>query len=331
MSNFLKKSVNFLLFALLLSLANPIKSHAEKIEGLRTDLYSKIFPNTLKKIELSLDFEGINASKSKLKDATNVVASSFFYEDLFTEAGKAKFKQVLARVLSEKYGLNPQNIYILTLKSIEKFDINEFREFLKDADDYKKGQIKRFLEQNSSQNLKNQAPKTQNLALNLQNSQQNSRNFLQNDIKNSQNLALNFQNLPNFQDDFSKLLMNDLAQTQTSQNAYLQGLNPLLNGINLLLNDTSNSETLSNQSLLKAQDINTLNAQNALKALNINNLQNQTNTNPQNIGDIKIQNSLEVPNIDTKSLQIPNIPHYKEPDNKTLRLKDANITLGKNP
>ncbi|WP_273337251.1 hypothetical protein [Campylobacter avium] len=62
-----------------------IQAQSLKIEDLRTELYSKEGKNILKKIELSLEFEGENLEQNKLKDATNTVISSFFYEDIFTK------------------------------------------------------------------------------------------------------------------------------------------------------------------------------------------------------------------------------------------------------
>ena len=74
-----------------------IQAQSLKIEDLRTELYSKEGKNILKKIELSLEFEGENLEQNKLKDATNTVISSFFYEDIFTELGKLRFNQSLSR------------------------------------------------------------------------------------------------------------------------------------------------------------------------------------------------------------------------------------------
>ncbi len=78
-----------------------------KIEHLRTELYSKAAENTLKKIELSLEFEGENlrANENRLLDSTNTVIASFFYEDIFTELGKMRFKDTLIKFINKKYQL----------------------------------------------------------------------------------------------------------------------------------------------------------------------------------------------------------------------------------
>ena len=109
-----------------------IQAQSIKIKDLRTDLYSKEAKNSLKKIELSLEFEGENLEESKLQDATNTIISSFFYEDIFTELGKLRFKQSLSRYVKQKYKINIKDIYILKLKGVQDFDIEELKSFLKE-------------------------------------------------------------------------------------------------------------------------------------------------------------------------------------------------------
>lgn len=124
-----------------------------KIENVRTELYSKSAPNSLKKVEFSLEFEGANlfSNENKLLDSTNTVVASFFYEDLFTELGKMKFKDTLMKFINKKYQLGVKNVYILSLKGVEKFDIKEFKSFLEESTEEKKEEIKRVVnEQNSS-------------------------------------------------------------------------------------------------------------------------------------------------------------------------------------
>ena len=109
-----------------------IQAQSLKIEDLRTELYSKEGKNILKKIELSLEFEGENLEQNKLKDATNTVISSFFYEDIFTELGKLRFKQSLSRYIKQKYKIDIKEVYIIKLTGVQKFDIEELKSFLKD-------------------------------------------------------------------------------------------------------------------------------------------------------------------------------------------------------
>lgn len=138
---------------LLVILAVFVVAQNVRIENLRTELYSKSAENTLKKVELSLEFEGVNlhSNENKLLDSTNTVIASFFYEDLFTELGKMRFKDTLIKFAQKKYQLGIKNIYILSLKGIEKFDIKEFKSFLEESSDEKKEAIKKVVnEQNTS-------------------------------------------------------------------------------------------------------------------------------------------------------------------------------------
>lgn len=127
-----------------------------KIEHLRTELYSKAAENTLKKIELSLEFEGENlrANENRLLDSTNTVIASFFYEDIFTELGKMRFKEALSKFASSHYGISVKNVFILSLKGIESFDLDELKSFLEDSEtpaNTRKRQLKKaFTESNSS-------------------------------------------------------------------------------------------------------------------------------------------------------------------------------------
>lgn len=127
-----------------------------KIEHLRTELYSKAAENTLKKIELSLEFEGENlrANENRLLDSTNTVIASFFYEDIFTELGKMRFKEALSKFASSHYGISVKNVFILSLKGIESFDLDELKNFLEDSEtpaNTRKRQLKKaFKESNSS-------------------------------------------------------------------------------------------------------------------------------------------------------------------------------------
>lgn len=127
-----------------------------KIEHLRTELYSKAAENTLKKIELSIEFEGENlrANENRLLDSTNTVIASFFYEDIFTELGKMRFKEALSKFASSHYGISVKNVFILSLKGIESFDLDELKSFLEDSEtpaNTRKRQLKKaFKDSNSS-------------------------------------------------------------------------------------------------------------------------------------------------------------------------------------
>lgn len=111
-----------------------IYANSLSIEDFRMDLYSKAGNNTLKKIEMTLDFEGENLEQKKIIDALNTIVSSYFYEDLFTEVGKNNFKETLLKFSNKKYKTQIKNIYILKVNSVAQFDIEELKRFVKDLE-----------------------------------------------------------------------------------------------------------------------------------------------------------------------------------------------------
>ncbi|AJD01410.1 flagellar basal body-associated FliL family protein [Campylobacter lari] len=111
-----------------------IYANSLSIEDFRTDLYSKVGNNTLKKIEITLDFEGENLEEKKIIDALNTIISSYFYEDLFTEVGKNNFKETLLKFSNKKYKTQIKNIYILKINSVSQFDLEELKRFVKDLE-----------------------------------------------------------------------------------------------------------------------------------------------------------------------------------------------------
>ncbi|ECP5271505.1 flagellar basal body-associated FliL family protein [Campylobacter lari] len=111
-----------------------IYANSLSVEDFRTDLYSKAGNNTLKKIEMTLDFEGENLEQKKIIDALNTIVSSYFYEDLFTEVGKNNFKETLLKFSNKKYKTQIKNIYILKVNSVAQFDIEELKRFVKDLE-----------------------------------------------------------------------------------------------------------------------------------------------------------------------------------------------------
>lgn len=134
-----------------------------RFDSLRTELYSKNEANTLRKIDLGLEFEGasLGTKKSQILDATNSVISAFFYEDIFTERGKIVFKDKLINYLAQKYGIHVRNIFILSVKGVEKFDLDELKSFLKDSEKgvSSKNSPKSPKNKTTEQNLSMQIPK----------------------------------------------------------------------------------------------------------------------------------------------------------------------------
>ncbi|MBT0827718.1 MULTISPECIES: flagellar basal body-associated FliL family protein [Campylobacter] len=129
-----------------------IYANSLSIEDFRTDLYSKVGNNTLKKIEMTLDFEGENLEQKKIIDALNTIVSSYFYEDLFTEVGKNNFKETLLKFSNKKYKTQIKNIYILKINSVSQFDIEELKRFVKDLEK-KEEDSKETAKQEENQNI----------------------------------------------------------------------------------------------------------------------------------------------------------------------------------
>lgn len=133
------------IYIMLLCLVLNVFADVLKIENFRTDLYSKTGANTLKKVEFSLELHGkeLNQFESKIKDALLSVISAFFYEDIFTELGKEKFKNTFLSFSNKKYQSSIDSVFFLSLKSIDSFDLEEFKAYLEDVEHKKsKGQLK---------------------------------------------------------------------------------------------------------------------------------------------------------------------------------------------
>jgi len=114
----MKKALFALLFA-----SSLLYGELYKIPDFEADLFSKE-GNKLKKIELSIMFDGDNVRTNdyKLLDALNVIISSFYVEDLFTSQGKERFKDLLRKYIMKKYMLDIDFIYILHLTIHEQID-----------------------------------------------------------------------------------------------------------------------------------------------------------------------------------------------------------------
>lgn len=121
---------------LLAFLSLSLNAQSLELDKIRTDLYSKSGANVLKKVEISLEFEGekLKENENKLTDAVNTVISGFFYEDVFTELGKNNFKKTLEKFIDKKYKIKINDIYILSLSGVEKFDLEEFKRFLESTE-----------------------------------------------------------------------------------------------------------------------------------------------------------------------------------------------------
>ena len=94
-----------------------------EIKNLEVDLYSKTSAE-MKKISMDLHiFTNEVAKSSAIKDAINVIVSSFYAQDLMSSKGKEAFKEAIKKYSASKYKIKIDDVYILTLKEIDNIDI----------------------------------------------------------------------------------------------------------------------------------------------------------------------------------------------------------------
>lgn len=277
-----------------------------KIEHLRTELYSKAAENTLKKIELSIEFEGENlrANENRLLDSTNTVIASFFYEDIFTELGKMRFKEALSKFASSHYGISVKNVFILSLKGIESFDLDELKSFLEDSEtpaNTRKRQLKKAFKESNSSAKATPAPKNAPL-----------QNF-------SAQQSVQIPPLPNV----SALLDDNGAGG--ALNALLSGAN----GTNALSDEALNAlPAAALKALTKGGALNggvlPDNAALINKALSNKALPTNNALNALSASDTAFD--LSVDDINPKILPLPNIELVKDTPPQPIKLKDGNFT-----
>ena len=106
-----------------------------EIKNLEVDLYSKT-SSEMKKISMDLHiFTNEVAKSSAIKDAINVIVSSFYAQDLMSSKGKEAFKEAIKKYSASKYKIKIHDVYILSLKEIDNIDI---KRLVKQLDKYYK-------------------------------------------------------------------------------------------------------------------------------------------------------------------------------------------------
>ena len=106
-----------------------------EIKNLEVDLYSKT-SSEMKKISMDLHiFTNEVAKSSAIKDAINVIVSSFYAQDLMSSKGKEAFKEAIKKYSASKYKIKIDDVYILSLKEIDNIDITRL---VKQLDKYYK-------------------------------------------------------------------------------------------------------------------------------------------------------------------------------------------------
>ena len=87
-----------------------------EIKNLEVDLYSKT-SSEMKKISMDLHiFTNEVAKSSAIKDAINVIVSSFYAQDLMSSKGKEAFKEAIKKYSASKYKIKIDDVYILSFK-----------------------------------------------------------------------------------------------------------------------------------------------------------------------------------------------------------------------
>ena len=90
----------------------------------------------MKKISMDLHiFTNEVAKSSAIKDAINVIVSSFYAQDLMSSKGKEAFKEAIKKYSASKYKIKIDDVYILSLKEIDNIDI---KRLVKQLDKYYK-------------------------------------------------------------------------------------------------------------------------------------------------------------------------------------------------
>ena len=117
--------------------------HAQtfEIKDFESDIFSKE-GNKLRGVTLSiwLEGEGLDRYGYQIKDALNIVLSSFYLEDLLTSKGKEGFKKSFKQYLKKKYSITLDNLYFNELKrSSRSLDIDALILALKEAGFIQKG------------------------------------------------------------------------------------------------------------------------------------------------------------------------------------------------
>lgn len=111
-----------------------------EIKNLEVDLYSKT-SSEMKKISMDLHiFTNEVAKSSAIKDAINVIVSSFYAQDLMSSKGKEAFKEAIKKYSASKYKIKIDDVYILSLKEIDNIDI---KRLVKQLDKYYKNNAKK--------------------------------------------------------------------------------------------------------------------------------------------------------------------------------------------
>ena len=106
-----------------------------ELKNFEVDVYTKN-NSDMKKITMDLEIlANDNTNESALKDAINVITSSFYKEDLLSSKGKEAFKESIKKYALSKHKITIHSIFIITLKEAN-IDIEKIAKLLEEH--YKK-------------------------------------------------------------------------------------------------------------------------------------------------------------------------------------------------
>ena len=136
-----------------------------ELKNFEVDVYTKN-NSDMKKITMDLEIlANDNTNESALKDAINVITSSFYKEDLLSSKGKEAFKESIKKYALSKHKITIHSIFIITLKEAN-IDIDKIAKLLEEH--YKKQNLKTQIPTNDfGQNM--QIPENSNIKEKAQN------------------------------------------------------------------------------------------------------------------------------------------------------------------
>lgn len=129
-----------------------------EIKNFEVDVYTKN-NSDMKKITMDLEILAHDSTnESALKDAINVITSSFYKEDLLSSRGKEAFKESLKKYALSKHKITIHSIFIITLKEVN-IDIEKIAKLLEEHYKKQNSANKDFNapEQNIQQKAQNEA------------------------------------------------------------------------------------------------------------------------------------------------------------------------------
>ncbi len=122
------------MIVLILILSQILFAETIEIKKFKSDIFSRISKKP-QKVEMMLMIEGRDVEENSFKiiDALNIVIGSFYLEDIMTSRGKENFKKTMKIYVTEKYGIDIDEIYIQRFYVRDRADTEEIINAMKEA------------------------------------------------------------------------------------------------------------------------------------------------------------------------------------------------------